>query len=488
MNLILTPFQALIKARYGLVLNDENSLNKLTRAIKKHMALCHIEQADQFLAHLSQSTTAFQDFINDLTINETYFFREASQIQFLAQTLMPTLLKANAQNGLPTRILSAGCSSGEEAYSIAIALTEQFGIEAAHQWQIVGGDIDSSILAKARAAKYSDFSFRGVPADIQHRYFEKHGSATHLKSQIVKQVEFIELNVIEPCPNSSLAPFDVIFFRNVSIYFDKPTRKTILQNLQARLKPEGYLLVGSAETLANELGVMPLISNLKQFYFQNIPYNPAQSDTHSKTHAKSPPQSETANELDENNARQAAHQPLKTVDIELDHDKLKEWVHQKRFDDALPLAEIHLLEAPKNRQTLLLTSYVLLNRKKWLESEKLAKAALELDQWCFDATLLLGMNAKYQGNLPEAISWFKKAIYAHSEAWPAHYYLADAYRQTHPEMAKRSYKSTLKLLGQQPDNVGVNTIPLDLNPAEIEFLSNHHIAKMTSNHNNESTL
>ena len=242
MSLLLSPFQTLIKARTGLMLEDANSADKLASSIQVGMELECIHSPERYLAQLTENQQSFQALINRLTINETYFFREPEQIDLLVDVFIPQW--QHQFGGRPIRILSAGCSSGEEPYSIVIALIERFGEAALSGFNVVGADIDSQVLAKAMKARYNEFSFRGVSVDRRHRFFDRIGDAFQLKETIRQQVAFKELNLFAPMQSPELREFDVIFFRNVSIYFDTPTRKTIQQNLSQMLTDQGVLMIG----------------------------------------------------------------------------------------------------------------------------------------------------------------------------------------------------------------------------------------------------
>jgi len=470
MNLILAPFQALIKARTGLMLEDSNSLEKLQTALNERLNQLAIK-AEAYLAQLAGDDNEFQTLINQLTINETYFFRESEQIDLLVNQLIPRLL---AKEGVtkPIRILSAGCSSGEEPYSIVMALTEKYGEQTSSLFQIVGGDIDSLVLVKARAGIYSDFSFRGVSPEIRQRYFTRQQHQNHLQDAIRFQVSFHELNLFAPKQTTALSDFDVIFFRNVSIYFDTPTRKIIQQNLSAMLREQGVLMIGTAETLANDLGVLPMIEEQGLFYFVK-----GQLPTGMTRTIKAPPPAPTTPPV---LTPVPIPQPLRPLSAMADKTQLAQLIRDKHYDAALPIAEALLMQNVNDREGQLFKAYILLNRKQWSAAEGLLKATLEHDHWCMDSMLLLGLSAKWQRQNQTAIDWFKKAVYAHSDSWLAHYHLADTYRHNEPQLALRSYRTALQLLNHSPDKTGLTQLPLELPPSEVRFLCEHQINKLSA--------
>ena len=197
MHIVLAPFQALIKSRYGISLEDAHNAKKLQDAIAHYMHRHQLTQTEHFISLLTQSPATFQDFINELTINETYFFREPEQLEFLVDTLVPQILaRTPVQNsGERIRIFSAGSSSGEEAYSIVMMLTERYGDLVAQRFEISGGDIDSQVLLKAQRAEYGEFSFRNVSPERRNRFFTKRNHLNLLSPSIQKQVTFFEFNL-----------------------------------------------------------------------------------------------------------------------------------------------------------------------------------------------------------------------------------------------------------------------------------------------------
>ncbi|MBS4095305.1 MAG: protein-glutamate O-methyltransferase CheR, partial [Sulfuricella sp.] len=264
-RLDLAPYQELIKQRCGLILEGNNA-DKLATVLAQRSAVLGCADPADYYTRLYGDHTEFQELVNLLTINETYFFREPEQLELLTGTLAPRLL-AQRDHALPLRILSAGCSSGEEPYSILMALREKYPESADTLFAVAGGDIDTQVLAKARGGCYGEFSFRGVASDIKARYFDREPYAYRIKEDLRRRVEFHQLNLLVDSYPATLGNFDVIFFRNVSIYFDTPTRRLIQRNLATLLKDDGYLVIGTAETLANDLGELALVEENGLFYF-----------------------------------------------------------------------------------------------------------------------------------------------------------------------------------------------------------------------------
>lgn len=469
MPLLLSPFQALIKARTGLMLEDANSQDKLRSAVAESMASEGVSTPESYLAKITEHQSSFQALVNRLTINETYFFREAEQIHFLVNHLIPSMRQKAPSRVL--RILSAGCSTGEEPYSIVMALIEAYGESALDAFKVMGADIDSQALLKAKKAHYSEFSFRGVSLERRHRFFDRIGAGFDVKPVVRDQVSFHEFNLFAPNALPELADFDVIFFRNVSIYFDTATRKVIQQNLAQRLSEQGVLMIGTAETLANDLGVLTLIEQAGIFYF-----------THSAPLVSALPKSVSAKKQGAASASTPTiiPEPLRPLITHGHKQQIIDCVQQKRYDQALPLFEALNHDYEVDLQLVLLRAFVFMNRKQWAQAESLLLKGLSLDDWCLDTLILLGLLAKWQQQTLVAIEWFKKAVYAHSDSWLAHYYLADTYRAEQPALALRAYRSALELMDQHPECSGLQWVPLDFSLAELRFLSQHQLLKLSS--------
>jgi chemotaxis protein methyltransferase CheR len=186
--------------------------------------------------------------IDSLTTNFTNFLREEDHFKFLVQQALPSLLVKNKKE---FRIWSAASSSGEEAYSIGIYLSEHYPAEAGWSWHIDGSDISTKVLAMAKTAVYSDERLSAMPREWLHKYFQKGVGQweghCRVKSNITDRVAFRQVNLIEHYDHAK--PFEVIFCRNVMIYFDRATQEQLVRNLCRHLVPKGYLLIGHSESL-----------------------------------------------------------------------------------------------------------------------------------------------------------------------------------------------------------------------------------------------
>ena len=181
--------------------------------------------------------------IDSLTTNKTSFYREVQHFDFLRGEIIPQLKKKTL------RIWSAACSSGEEPYSIAILLREELPNFKTWDVKILATDISTRVLQKASEGVYDDEILKPVPAAWRQKYFapEPGVKASRIAPSIREMVRFARLNLMEKFPMKG--PFDIIFCRNVMIYFDKPTQEKLVQRYYDILAPGGYLMVGHSESL-----------------------------------------------------------------------------------------------------------------------------------------------------------------------------------------------------------------------------------------------
>ena len=190
-----------------------------------------------------------QRLTNVMTVNETYFFREDYQFECMVKSILPELTARRAK-GLPLRIWSIPSSSGEEAYSIAIYLLEFWkGLEV---WdlEIISSDIDTRILADARRGLYSLRSVQNLPPGLLRKYFKRAGDCYQISDDLRQAVEFTRVNLAEPADTRSYRDFDLVFCRNLLIYFDELSRKTAAETIYDALRPGGFLCLGHSESMS----------------------------------------------------------------------------------------------------------------------------------------------------------------------------------------------------------------------------------------------
>lgn len=236
------------KTRSGLVLTRDKIylLESRLMPVAREYGL---QSLDELVVAMRAGTdrTLIRALTETMTINESFFFRDVKPFDLLRQNVLPALLESR-KGTKSIRIWSAACSSGQEAYSMAITLRE----EAArlHDWrtEIVGTDISTDMIAKAEAGIYSHFEVqRGLPVQYLVKYFKKNGDLWQIDPALRAMVRYRQFNLMDDL--RGLGMFDVVFCRNVLIYFDLETKRQILAQIRKVIRDDGALFLGGAETV-----------------------------------------------------------------------------------------------------------------------------------------------------------------------------------------------------------------------------------------------
>ena len=241
-------FQRLISRESGIVLDDDKRYLLEARLMPIALKLRLYSLND--LCVLLQTTTDLsirQQVVEAMTTNETFFFREATQYDALKSTILPELVQER-QTTRKISVWSAAASTGQEAYSFAMLLLEM----GLGNWNIsiVGTDLSAAVLQRARAGKYLQIEVnRGLPAPLLVKYFKREGLEWQLKDEVRRMVRFEQDDLRRG--TSAMGPFDLVFCRNVLIYFDVDTKRNILGRIRQCLTPGGHLLLGGSETTLN---------------------------------------------------------------------------------------------------------------------------------------------------------------------------------------------------------------------------------------------
>lgn len=239
---------AFLKDRSGLIITQDKTYlleTRLAAILRDHQ----IAGLPGLAAHLRQpGPSALKSKVVDaMTTNETSFFRDSHPFDTIRQSLIPGLIERRAgTRGL--RIWSAACSTGQEPYSLAMMLKDNFPILAGWKIEIIATDLSPTVLDRAREGLYSTFEVqRGLPIQMLIRHFDQEESYWRIKRELRQCVSFRPLNLLEDF--SSLGQFDIVLCRNVLIYFDQPTKTRILHAMAKRIAPDGALLLGGAESV-----------------------------------------------------------------------------------------------------------------------------------------------------------------------------------------------------------------------------------------------
>jgi chemotaxis protein methyltransferase CheR len=244
----------LIHERFGLYF-DENQRSSLRGRLVGRLATLDLVSFEDYYHYLRfgpQRAEELQRMVSHLTNNETYFYRESPQLQVFAETVLRSVKEAKAAGSTRVlRVLSAGCSTGEEPYTLATIIYDSGQFFWSWDVQVLGMDVDPVALEKARRAVYQHNSFRGLSPAVKERHFvATPGGGFQVKEGIRRMVSFRSGNIVDPASYAGLPLLDVIFCRNVLIYFSDAMILKVVRHFHEVLAPGGYLFLGHAESLS----------------------------------------------------------------------------------------------------------------------------------------------------------------------------------------------------------------------------------------------
>jgi chemotaxis protein methyltransferase CheR len=241
-----------IYRKLGLYFDDKKNYFLKTR-VAKRMAALGMDDPNDYIFLVSYADTnglEMQALANLITTNETYMFREYDQLQGFANHCLPEVLSAKQDRGEKSlRIWCAGCSSGEEAYTLAMIVQEVFPQSQSWDCKIVATDIDENMLLKAAAARYEQRSINDVPQEYKDKYLIAEGEGYIVRRRTAALVELRYLNLNDRMALRAMRSFDFIFCRNVLIYFDDLSRKSVVDHFYNALNPGGYIFLGHSESI-----------------------------------------------------------------------------------------------------------------------------------------------------------------------------------------------------------------------------------------------
>ncbi|MBU0483809.1 MAG: hypothetical protein KKB30_04780 [Proteobacteria bacterium] len=503
-TLSLKYFKDLVQKRTGLTF-DNTREEILRQKIAEVMGQRSYKSRAELFNSILNNDHEFLAFVNHLTINETYFFREPQYLKLLTNHLVPELL-TRKPIGAKLKIISAGCSTGEEPYSIAMSLLEKYGANTAGLFSLIGIDINSIALEKATEGIYGKLSFRNDEGQLNTSYFDKGKYNLYKIKPLVKElVSFQRVNLLNNFFPIELAGADIIFYRNVSIYFDSATQQKILSGLASLLNNEGYVVFSSSETFSHkDIGKLTLIERQGLFFYQKkmmagAPGVPAKikemAARKSATNARpnslltakgknlSPgilSQTPAKKHVTPEKKKPSLHGPAKKIEPELMFKEAVDFLRKKENAQALALVvELKKIEAFAGK-AYLLEGCILLNAKKYADAEFALGQALKRDELDLDAHMMLGLIAKNNGETAKAIQCFMKALYVRNSCWMAHYFLAEIHQSCRDLVkATRYYDSVLKILEKETANAsGLTFFPISFHRHDLIHLCRKKIAQL----------
>jgi chemotaxis protein methyltransferase CheR len=458
-------FAQTIEAHSGLYFPEKRRA-ELERGLLQAFAASTCQDLDEYYDTLQNpETTALEmdRLLNALTVGETYFFRDAGQFDALYNKVLPEII-ARRQAVRTLRIWSAGCASGEEPYSLAILLREL--LPDVDEWAItiLGTDVNTEALARARKATYGNWAFREERArQCRTRYFSRQDKQWILKPQVQRMVTFHRLNLASddyPSLETNTTFMDLILCRNVTIYFTADATHHVVERLYHSLVDSGWLVVGHSE---------PSPITYRRFQAHTFPHAVLYQRTGQPTRLpqdwehlgggaapepessvprvppalpamQPPPEAPSTKPL---LAKEAARtgEPLERARELLDYG------YSGQARDLL----LEIMPAQKSARACSLLGQAYANLGNWQEAERWCSEAIQLDRLALEAYYTLALVLQHQGRLDEAIDAMKKVVYIDRHYVLGHFGLADLYRNREQwPQAQKALDNARRLLDARP--------------------------------------
>jgi chemotaxis protein methyltransferase CheR len=461
----LGQFQNYLVLHSGLYFDRRNS-KLLERGLMRRMravgAAGYVDYLE-YLQRFHETRQEFKKLLSLLTVGETFFFRYQVQFDALVQTVVPELLERHGSSRT-LRFWSAGCSTGEEPYTLAMTLLDHFPQLAEWNIQILATDINKRSLRKAREGIYTAHALRMTDPKIIDKYFTKVGNFYLLEGRPRQMVKFEYLNLQTgtfPDIVNSTTELDVIFCRNVMIYFGLDTTRALVDRFANCLRPGGYLFLGHAETLSNISSRFQRVNRTGAFFYRCQP----QSDLVAPTLATDSPALPTITVASPSLAPAAAASPpplpattptptapLSPPLEELLRQALQAF-HREDYRTAAQGYDAILARDGQQVEALIGKGFILANQGRYPEALALGAKVLSIDDLSPEAYFLCGLIFDMQGDLTAATIEYRKTLLLDMDFVMAHYHMSKLHwRQGRERDAQRELKNTVRLLEAANDD------------------------------------
>jgi chemotaxis protein methyltransferase CheR len=461
-------FRDFVTRKLGLQFED-GKLDELASVLRERMELLGLTLFGAYENQLrAREREELGVLAQRLTVGETYFFRYWDQFRAFVEVVLPASLRA--RSGRPVRVLSAGCASGEEAYSLAILARESAATAGARDVRVLGLDVNRAALEKAARARYSTWSLRETSPERRTRYFRPDGRDFCLASEVVTMASFEERNLVDE-DASFWRPdaFDVVFCRNVLMYFNPDVMAAVVARITRSLAPEGFLFLGHAETLRGVSQDFHLRHTHETFYYQrrgapeiarspwprlepSIPDSPPLGDSSwvdaiqraservaQLTRAPQPP------------VRGTAEAPsVRPGPASFDLQPAVELLRQERHTEAMDLLHAMPESSRVDPDAQLLRAALLTNSGMLAEAEATCEEILRKDELSAGAHYLMALCREHAGDRRAALDHDQAAIYLDAEFAMPHLHAGLLARRSHDrEEARAELGRALTLLARE---------------------------------------
>lgn len=449
---------------------EESKLDSLRISLVTRATRLSYPTFDDYYQALVNDEREFNELMNLVTINETSFFRFPQQFEALRTRVLPEIMAQKPQQNRTLRFWSAGCSTGEEPYSVAMTLIDA-GIQGlGWKAQVLGTDVSNKALAAAAKGVYGRRTMLNVPKEVVARHFEVQDDRFAIAPHVKSIVDFGYHNLIkEPYPLSLMGNWDVIFCRNVTIYFRQESTKRVVSNFYNSLNEGGYLFIGHSETLSSISDTFEAVEVGGVFLYRKpkskrlfAAAKPAESP--SPRTVPTPGTARSTRPAPEGKPTPRAARPVRpvaaapaaaTAEPVSGEDLLtraRRSLEEGHPEQVLDLVGRVLAADANNAEAHLLSAYVHADFGDYERALEACHRALAINPLLPVARYILGIIYQRQGDHVRAISELKKTIYIDAEFALAHLNLANIYKaQRKWDVAAREYENALRALYKSPE-------------------------------------
>lgn len=461
-------FQKLLVEESGLYFDKDRSYAFSQAVWGRLKAAGCVSYQDYYnlLKFKSSGRQELRELIDSVTVGETFFFRHKVHFDILMKVVLPEIIQKRVTSK-NIRIWSAGCSRGAEPYSIAMAVMEVLPEFQSWDVSILGTDVDRHALQRAREAVYTHRDVEQMPPEYVSKYFTKREGRYHLREDVKRLVRFEDHNLAKDSfASSDMQHLDVIFCRNVAIYFEIPTIKHIVEHFYDCLQVGGYLFIGYAETLWQITDKFKAVEFPTAFIYQKTPYafsEPRETlpfmgvpdfDTTANVSVFGAPEGGGGLRVERPAARREGLHEEKTPPAIKRDPRYKEaqaLFAAKRYDEALGVFNGILSRHAGDTHARFLMATILANQGRYKDALFELAAILDLDNLFADAYYLAGVLWYKVANFKEAEAHFRRAIYVDPGVVLSYFNLANVFlSQRKYADAEREFRNAVKILERMP--------------------------------------
>lgn len=403
---------------------ERRNIKLLERALRNRMELLHIGSYSDYFEYLDKNMERRQELqklLQLLTVGETFFFRYHAHFDVLATSILRELTGSAARKSL--RIWSAGCSTGEEPYSIAMTIMETIPDWKRRDIRIIATDINNRSLKRAKDGVYSAWKIRVTPQHLIDKYFTRIGESYIIKDDVRSMVEFDYCN-LQTSINCTSEPFDIIFCRNVMIYFTTATTRKVVDMFADRLKPGGHLFMGHSETLLNVSARFDRHTQEGNFYYRKKSLPAPEADKPSVQPAKALLRDQARYER---SGQLPEYPPSSAVPCSITTDELFNkgltLLHQQNYSEAEKIFRELLRIKPGHAGAMLAIGQIHLESGRNADALACCNDALAINDLLPEAYYLRGLLLEMGEQIDEAVEEYRKAVLLKIDFVMPHYQL-----------------------------------------------------------------